>query len=47
MVVASRGITYRDRHLMNNLKTMLPHSKSGKALYDCKVYQNSNIHFFH
>lgn len=28
MVVASRGITYRDRHLMNNLKTMLPHSKS-------------------
>ena len=28
MIVASRGITYRDRHLMNNLKAMMPHSKS-------------------
>lgn len=28
MIVASRGITYRDRHLMNNLKTLMPHSKS-------------------
>ncbi|KAJ6217220.1 hypothetical protein RDWZM_008377 [Blomia tropicalis] len=28
MVVASRGITYRDRHLMNDLKKMMPHSKS-------------------
>ncbi|KAH9423380.1 Ribosome biogenesis protein BRX1 [Dermatophagoides pteronyssinus] len=28
LVLASRGITYRDRHLMNNLKTLMPHSKS-------------------
>ncbi|OTF82591.1 ribosome biogenesis protein BRX1-like protein [Euroglyphus maynei] len=28
LVIASRGITYRDRHLMNNLKALMPHSKS-------------------
>ncbi|XP_054161425.1 ribosome biogenesis protein BRX1 homolog [Oppia nitens] len=28
LVLATRGITYRDRHLMNNIKQMLPHSKS-------------------
>ncbi|KPM10358.1 ribosome biogenesis protein BRX1-like protein [Sarcoptes scabiei] len=28
LIVASRGITYRDRHLMNNLKSLMPHSKS-------------------
>ncbi|EEC20102.1 ribosomal biogenesis protein, putative [Ixodes scapularis] len=27
MIFASRGITFRDRHLMLNLRTMLPHSK--------------------
>lgn len=31
MIVASRGITYRDRHLMNNIKMMTPHSKSGAS----------------
>jgi len=29
MVLASRGITARERHLMLNLKSLLPHSKSG------------------
>ncbi|KAG8187570.1 hypothetical protein JTE90_025905 [Oedothorax gibbosus] len=28
LVFASRGIAFRDRHLMNNLKTLLPHSKT-------------------
>lgn len=28
LIFASRGISFRDRHLMNNLKTLLPHSKS-------------------
>lgn len=28
MVFATRGITHRDRHLMNNLREMMPHSKS-------------------
>lgn len=27
LVFASRGITYRDRHLMKDIKTMLPHSR--------------------
>lgn len=27
LVFAARGITYRDRHLMKDLKTMLPHSR--------------------
>ncbi|XP_077499483.1 ribosome biogenesis protein BRX1 homolog [Amblyomma americanum] len=27
MIFASRGITFRDRHLMLNLRTLLPHSK--------------------
>lgn len=29
LVFASRGITFRDRHLMLNLRQMLPHSKPG------------------
>nr|CAG4640928.1 EOG090X07MB [Eulimnadia texana] len=28
LVFGSRGLTYRDRHLMNDLKEMMPHSKS-------------------
>uniref|UniRef100_T1JIK2 Ribosome biogenesis protein BRX1 homolog n=1 Tax=Strigamia maritima TaxID=126957 RepID=T1JIK2_STRMM len=28
LVFAARGITYRARHLMNNIRTLLPHSKS-------------------
>ncbi|XP_064477342.1 ribosome biogenesis protein BRX1 homolog isoform X2 [Ornithodoros turicata] len=28
MIFASRGITFRDRHLMVNLRTLLPHAKS-------------------
>ncbi|XP_054713810.1 ribosome biogenesis protein BRX1 homolog [Uloborus diversus] len=27
LVFASRGISFRDRHLMNNLRTLMPHSK--------------------
>ncbi|XP_035220721.1 ribosome biogenesis protein BRX1 homolog isoform X2 [Stegodyphus dumicola] len=27
LIFASRGIAFRDRHLMNNLRTLLPHSK--------------------
>ncbi|KAJ1885716.1 Ribosome biogenesis protein brx1, partial [Kickxella alabastrina] len=27
LLVASRGVTYRHRHLMNDLEALLPHSK--------------------
>jgi len=27
LIFASRGITFRERHLMNNLRTLMPHSK--------------------
>ena len=29
LIFSSRGISYRDRHLMNDLRAMMPHSKSG------------------
>ena len=32
LVLASRGITYRDRHLLLNLRAMLPHAKSDSKL---------------
>ncbi|GFQ80938.1 ribosome biogenesis protein BRX1 homolog [Trichonephila clavata] len=28
LIFASRGIAFRDRHLMNNLRSLLPHSKA-------------------
>ena len=30
LIFSSRGISHRDRHLMLDLKKMMPHSKSGK-----------------
>ena len=30
LVFASRGITYQDRHLLLNLRAMLPHCKTGE-----------------
>ena len=30
LIFSSRGISYRDRHLMNDFRTLMPHSKSGK-----------------
>ena len=32
LVFSSRGVTYRLRHLMNDMRTMLPHSKSETKL---------------
>ncbi|GFU58679.1 ribosome biogenesis protein BRX1 homolog [Nephila pilipes] len=32
LIFASRGISFRDRHLMNNLRTLMPHAKP-----DCKM----------
>jgi ribosome biogenesis protein BRX1 len=32
LVLASRGITYRDRHLLLNLRAMLPHAKTDSKL---------------
>lgn len=32
LVFASRGITFQDRHLLLNLRAMLPHCKTGKFM---------------
>ncbi len=38
LVLSSRGITQRQRHLMNDLASLLPHSKKGKAgLFLCRA----------
>uniref|UniRef100_A0A915IEL2 Ribosome biogenesis protein BRX1 homolog n=1 Tax=Romanomermis culicivorax TaxID=13658 RepID=A0A915IEL2_ROMCU len=38
LVISSRGITFRNRHLMNDLKTLLPHSKG-----DSKVDKKEKV----
>lgn len=38
LIFASRGITYRDRHLMNSFKGMLAHSKQ-----ECKFEKKDNL----
>lgn len=39
LVLSSRGISHRSRHLMEDLKRLMPHSKSGKIkqkqIYSC------------
>ena len=35
LIFSSRGISHRDRHLMLDLKKMMPHSKSGKIEWVC------------
>ena len=32
LLLSSRGITHRMRHLMNDLEALLPHTKKGKPL---------------
>jgi ribosome biogenesis protein BRX1 len=32
MLLSSRGVTHRMRHLMNDLETLLPHVKKGELL---------------
>lgn len=38
LIFASRGITYRDRHLMNSFRTMLAHSKE-----ECKFEKKDSL----
>ncbi|PRD22907.1 UNVERIFIED_CONTAM: brix1 [Trichonephila clavipes] len=38
LIFASRGISFRDRHLMNNLRTLLPHSKT-----ECKMDKKKDL----
>jgi ribosome biogenesis protein BRX1 len=33
LLISSRGVTQRMRHLMNDLEALLPHTKKGKLLY--------------
>ncbi|KAK8757417.1 hypothetical protein V5799_004952 [Amblyomma americanum] len=40
MIFASRGITFRDRHLMLNLRTLLPHSKPVHTMEELKMTGN-------
>lgn len=55
LVFAARGINHRDRHLMNNLREMLPHSKSevkveakdcSKEIDDICEMRNCNLCLF-
>jgi ribosome biogenesis protein BRX1 len=42
LLLSSRGITHRMRHLMNDLEALLPHVKKGT----CQVGRRANSHFF-
>ncbi|CUM63326.1 uncharacterized protein PRCAT00000897001 [Priceomyces carsonii] len=56
LIISSRGVTYRHRHLINDLYNLLPHSKkepkfdSKKNLYQlnevAELYNCNNIFFF-
>lgn len=56
LVISSRGVTYRHRHLINDLTSLLPHSRkepkfdSKKNLYQlnevAELYNCNNIFFF-
>lgn len=38
LLISSRGVTQRMRHLMNDLEALLPHTKKGKLLAPlCRV----------
>ena len=41
LIFSSRGINFRTRHLMQDLRTMMPHSKAGKhshgALFSTRI----------
>jgi ribosome biogenesis protein BRX1 len=40
LVLSSRGVTYRHRHLLNDLVAMLPHSRK-----DAKLDTKSHLHY--
>lgn len=42
LLLSSRGITHRMRHLMNDLEALLPHVKKGT----CQVGRKATSHFF-
>lgn len=44
LVFASRGITYQDRHLLINLRSMLPHCKTGMVNLSLS-FNLDEIHF--
>lgn len=44
LILSSRGITYRHRHLMNDLHSLLPHSrKDAKLDTKTKLYQLNEL----
>lgn len=48
LLLSSRGITHRMRHLMNDLETLLPHVKKGKVtllLTDSSVLNGIYLRF--
>jgi hypothetical protein len=46
LLLSSRGITHRMRHLMNDLETLLPHVKKGVCVCQlrCAHYSRSCLH---
>ncbi|TAQ86422.1 hypothetical protein B7494_g5268 [Chlorociboria aeruginascens] len=44
LILSSRGITYRHRHLLNDLASLLPHSrKDAKLDTKSKLYQLNEL----
>ena len=45
LMLSSRGVTHRMRHLMNDLEVLLPHIKKGKtALLQARLKQRPHTH---
>lgn len=42
LVFASRGVSFRGRHLMNDLRALLPHSRSDSKMDKTQGFQNIN-----
>lgn len=45
LVFSSRGISYRGRHLMNDMRTLMPHAKAGMS-HRTTMYWEHTVHGF-
>lgn len=45
LLLSSRGVTHRMRHLMNDLETLLPHVKKGTSV-NVLLYASSSLRFY-
>merc|ERR1739838_1203909 len=47
LIFAARGATYRDRHLMEDIRTLLPHSKSESKKGKTPLCGYQTLHVVH